>query len=146
MPILTSLLSGLVFGVGLIQGGMTNPATVLGFLDLGHWNPSLALVMAGAIMIGVVAFSEVGKRTVSLIGVTMQMPTRRQIDWRLWLGSLLFGTGWGIGGFCPGPALVALGMGEIKAIVFVAAMLVGMGIKTLITRILRYCQLDRASC
>jgi hypothetical protein len=125
---------------------MTNPATVLGFLDLGHWNPSLALVMAGAIMIGVVAFSEVGKRTVSLIGVTMQMPTRRQIDWRLWLGSLLFGTGWGIGGFCPGPALVALGMGEIKAIVFVAAMLVGMGIKTLITRILRYCQLDRASC
>jgi hypothetical protein len=121
---------------------MTNPATVLGFLDLGHWNPSLALVMAGAITIGVVAFAEAGKRTVSFIGVTMRMPTTRQIDWRLWVGSLLFGIGWGIGGFCPGPGLVALGMGEIKAIVFVAAMLVGMGIKTVFTPILRYCVAD----
>lgn len=129
MPILASLLAGLVFGLGLIVSGMANPAKVLGFLDLaGAWDPSLGLVMGGAIAVGAVAFFAARKRVVSLLGSPMRLPTSRDIDRRLVGGSLLFGIGWGIGGFCPGPGLVALGMGEVKALVFVAAMLAGMGI------------------
>ena len=127
MFILTSLLAGLVFGLGLIVSGMANPAKVLGFLDLGGaWDPSLALVMAGAIAVGFVGFLFAKKRTVSLIGAEMKLPTARQIDRRLVIGSAVFGIGWGIAGLCPGPGLVVLGMGESKAVVFVAAMLVGM--------------------
>lgn len=126
--LLTSLLAGLVFGLGLIVSGMANPAKVLGFLDLaGAWDPSLALVMGGAIGVGVVAFFVADRRTVSLLGAEMKLPSARQIDRRLVIGSTLFGIGWGLGGFCPGPGLVALGMGEVKALVFVAAMLAGMG-------------------
>jgi len=126
--ILTSLLAGLVFGLGLIVSGMANPAKVLGFLDLaGAWDPSLALVMAGAISVGAIAFAVAGRRTTSLIGAEMKLPAARHIDRRLVVGSTLFGMGWGIAGFCPGPGLVALGMGEVKALVFVAAMLAGMG-------------------
>lgn len=129
MRVLTSLLSGLVFGLGLIVSGMANPAKVLGFLDLfGRWDPSLALVMGGAVAVGVLAFALARRRTVSLLGAAMRLPTARQIDRRLVLGSLLFGVGWGIAGFCPGPALVALGMGNDKAMIFVAAMLAGMGL------------------
>lgn len=127
--ILTSLLAGLVFGLGLIVSGMANPAKVLGFLDLaGAWDPSLALVMAGAISVGAIAFAVAGRRTTSLIGAEMKLPAARHIDRRLVVGSTLFGMGWGIAGFCPGPGLVALGMGEVKALVFVAAMLAGMGV------------------
>jgi uncharacterized membrane protein YedE/YeeE len=127
--ILTSLLAGLVFGLGLIVSGMANPAKVLGFLDLaGAWDPSLALVMAGAISVGAIAFAVAGRRTTSLIGAKMKLPAARHIDHRLVVGSTLFGMGWGIAGFCPGPGLVALGMGEVKALVFVAAMLAGMGV------------------
>ena len=129
MLVLTSLLAGLVFGLGLIISGMANPAKVLGFLDLaGGWDPSLALVMAGAIAVGAVAFAVARKRTVSFIGAKMQLPVDRQIDRRLVAGSTLFGIGWGIAGFCPGPVLVALGIGEPKAFVFVVAMLAGMGV------------------
>lgn len=124
---LSALLSGLVFGLGLLVSGMTNPAKVLGFLDLaGAWDPSLALVMAGAILVGFFAFLVAKKRTLSLIGAEMKLPTASAIDSRLLTGSALFGAGWGTAGFCPGPGLVALGMGEAKALVFVAAMLVGM--------------------
>ena len=124
---LSALLSGLVFGLGLIVSGMANPAKVLGFLDLaGAWDPSLTLVMAGAILVGFFAFSIAKKRTTSFIGAEMKLPTASAIDSRLLAGSALFGAGWGIVGFCPGPGLVALGMGEVKALVFVAAMLVGM--------------------
>ena len=124
---LSALLSGLVFGLGLIVSGMANPAKVLGFLDLaGAWDPSLTLVMAGAILVGFFAFSIAKKRTHSFIGAEMKLPTASAIDSRLLAGSALFGAGWGIVGFCPGPGLVALGMGEVKALVFVAAMLVGM--------------------
>ncbi|MDN8614942.1 YeeE/YedE family protein [Variovorax ginsengisoli] len=124
-----SLLAGLVFGLGLIVSGMANPAKVLGFLDLaGHWDPSLAFVMAGAIAVGMVAFMVARRRTVSFLGAEMRLPSARHIDRRLVLGSTLFGIGWGVAGFCPGPALVSLGMGEVKAFVFVAAMLVGMGV------------------
>ena len=127
MTLLTALLSGLVFGFGLILSGMANPAKVIGFLDLaGRWDPSLAFVMAGAIAVGSVAFVIARKRTLSFLGGAMHLPTARDIDRRLVGGSLLFGIGWGLGGFCPGPGLVALGMGEMKALVFVAAMIAGM--------------------
>ncbi len=124
-----SLLAGLVFGLGLIFSGMADPAKVLGFLDLaGAWDPSLAFVMAGAIAVGMVAFIVARRRTVSLLGAEMRLPGARHIDRRLVVGGMLFGVGWGIAGFCPGPGLVALGMGEVKALVFIAAMLAGMGI------------------
>ena len=124
---LSALLSGLVFGLGLIVSGMANPAKVLGFLDLaGEWDPSLALVMAGAIAVGFFAFLIAKNRTRSFIGAEMKLPTASAIDSRLLVGSALFGAGWGVAGFCPGPGLVAVGMGEPKALVFVAAMLTGM--------------------
>ena len=126
---LSALLSGLVFGLGLIVSGMANPAKVLGFLDLaGAWDPSLALVMGGAILVGFFAFLIAKKRTRSFIGAEMKLPTTSSIDSRLLTGSALFGAGWGVAGFCPGPGLVALGMGEPKALVFVGAMLAGMAI------------------
>jgi len=135
MLVIASLLAGLVFGLGLIVSGMANPAKVLGFLNLaGPWDPSLALVMVGAIAVGLVAFHVARKRTTSLLGAAMELPISRQIDRRLVLGSVLFGVGWGTVGFCPGPAIVALGMGEVKAVVFVVAMLFGMGIFELFER------------
>ena len=119
---------GLVFGLGLIVSGMTDPGKVLGFLDLaGLWDPSLALVMGGAVLVVLFAFTVARKRTTRVLGGSMQLPTARQIDRRLALGSIAFGVGWGIAGFCPGPAIVSLGTGEPKAVVFVLAMLVGMG-------------------
>ena len=127
MFVFTSLLAGLVFGLGLIVSGMANPAKVLGFLDLGGaWDPSLALVMGGAIAVGFFGFLIASKRSRSFLGTEMKLPRASHIDRRLVLGSTVFGIGWGIAGFCPGPGLVALGMGEPKALVFVAAMLVGM--------------------
>lgn len=135
MPIVTSLLAGLIFGLGLILSGMADPAKVVGFLDLaGVWDPSLALVMAGAIAVGLVAFTLAKGRARSLLGLDMQLPENTTLDRRLVLGSLLFGIGWGVAGFCPGPALVALGMGELKAAVFVLAMLTGMGAFALLER------------
>lgn len=129
MSVFFALLAGATFGIGLILSGMANPAKVLGFLDLaGTWDPSLAFVMGGAILVGVFAFAFARKRTTSLLGLPMRMPTATGVDRRLVGGSLLFGIGWGIAGFCPGPALVALGMGEQKAVVFVAAMLAGMAL------------------
>jgi uncharacterized protein len=135
MFVFTSLLAGLVFGLGLIVSGMTNPAKVLGFLDLtGAWDPSLALVMAGAIGVSFFAFLIAKNRTRSLIGADMKLPTGRTIDRRLVVGSMLFGMGWGIAGFCPGPGLVSMGMGEVKALIFVAAMLAGMVVFELVER------------
>lgn len=124
---LAALAAGLLFGLGLIVSGMADPAKVLGFLDLaGQWDPSLALVMGGAIAIGLPAFTLARKRQRTLLGEPMQLPTARTIDRRLVLGSLLFGIGWGIAGICPGPALVLLGMASGKGLVFVLAMLAGM--------------------
>jgi uncharacterized protein len=126
---LFALLSGLIFGLGLILSGMANPAKVLGFLDLaGLWNPSLVFVMGGAIAVGVIAFALARKRSASLLGLPMHLLTSREIDKRLVLGGLAFGIGWGLAGICPGPALVLLGAGSIKGLVFVIAMLIGMGI------------------
>lgn len=120
-------LSGLVFGLGLIASGMSNPAKVKGFLDLaGAWDPSLALVMGGAIAVGVIAFAAGKRRERAWSGERMEIPNIRVIDARLIGGGLLFGIGWGIAGFCPGPALVALGSGMDAALIFVPAMLAGM--------------------
>ena len=122
-----AFLAGLVFGIGLLVSGMTDPGKVLGFLDLaGNWDPSLALVMVGAIAVGLVAFALAKQRALSLLGLPMQLPTTRQIDRRLVLGSLTFGIGWGVAGICPGPALVLLGAGVPQGMVFVVAMLGGM--------------------
>ena len=124
---ITEFIAGLVFGLGLILSGMTDPAKVLGFLDLaGAWDPSLALVMGGGIGVGVFAFAVARRRTTAFLGGAMHLPHSRDIDRRLVLGSLVFGAGWGLAGFCPGPALVALGAGHWQALVFVLAMLVGM--------------------
>jgi uncharacterized protein len=135
MMVFTSLLAGLVFGLGLIVSGMANPAKVLGFLDLsGAWDPSLVFVMAGAMAVAAVAFALARRRGLSFMGAAMQLPASRDIDRRLVIGGLMFGIGWGVAGFCPGPGLVALGMGEIKALVFVVAMLAGMGIFEVLER------------
>lgn len=132
---LIAFICGLIFGLGLIISGMANPAKVLGFLDLtGSWDPSLAFVMAGAILIGFFAFLYAGRRNTTLLGKEMKLPMAKHIDRRLVLGSILFGAGWGLAGFCPGPALVALGTGLPKAILFVVAMLAGMGLFELIER------------
>jgi uncharacterized membrane protein YedE/YeeE len=127
MSIVSAFIVGLVFGVGLIVAGMTNPAKVQGFLDLaGNWDPSLAFVMGGAILVGLVAFRFAGKRERSLLGEAMRLPTATAIDRRLVLGGLAFGTGWGLAGFCPGPALASLATGGGKALLFTGAMLAGM--------------------
>ena len=120
---------GVLFGWGLIISGMSNPQKVLGFLDLtGLWDPSLMFVMLGAVMVGLGGFYVVSKRTEAFFGGALHIPSRRDITKPLIIGSLIFGAGWGIAGFCPGPALVALGAGHLKALVFVVAMLVGMEI------------------
>lgn len=126
---------GLLFGLGLILAGMTDPSKVLGFLDLaGLWDPSLAFVMGGAILVSLGAFTLAKKRTTSFLGGAMQLPTSRDIDKRLVTGSLLFGAGWGLAGFCPGPALVSVGTGNPKAVVFVLAMLAGMALFEVLER------------
>lgn len=143
MKTLTALLAGLVFGLGLIVSGMADPAKVLGFLDLaGRWDPSLALVMAGAIAVGAIAFGLAGRRETTLLGEPMRLPPTRPIDTRLVFGSVLFGIGWGVAGLCPGPALVGLGMGLGPAAVFVAAMLAGMGVFEAVERV-RHALLQR---
>ena len=124
-----ALLSGLLFGWGLIAGGMTQPLKVKGFLDLfGAWDPSLGLVMAGAIAVGLIAFRWARGRTTAWSGAAIELPTSTLIDTRLVLGGVLFGAGWGIAGYCPGPALVAAASGSLAALGFVAAMLAGMAL------------------
>jgi uncharacterized membrane protein YedE/YeeE len=110
-----------------MASGMTDPGKVIGFLDLfGAWDPSLALVMGGAVVVGFFAFAFAKKRTTTFLGGVLRFPTTTQMDKPLVIGSLLFGAGWGLGGFCPGPALVSMADGQSKAMLFVAAMLVGM--------------------
>ena len=129
MQIFTALLAGLIFGLGLILSGMANPAKVLGFLDLaGAWDPSLMFVMGGAIGVAFVGFAAAARRKLTPSGQPISLPTASRIDRPLVIGALLFGTGWGIAGFCPGPALVGVGMLEPKALLFVLAMLAGMAL------------------
>ena len=124
---LTALLAGLIFGFGLLLAGMANPAKVLAFLDVtGTWDPSLALVMAGAIVVAAIPLNWARKRTHSLLGAPIQLPSKRTLDARLVGGSLLFGVGWGLAGLCPGPAVALLATGRWQVLLFVTAMLVGM--------------------
>ncbi len=126
---LSSFIVGLIFGSGLILAGMSDPSKVIGFLDLaGQWDPSLAFVMGGAILVGVVAFRFAHQRSTNFLGGAMRLPKKSDIDLRLVGGSLVFGIGWGMAGFCPGPALTALGTGNTKAMIFVAAMVAGMAL------------------
>jgi len=122
-----SFAAGLVFGIGLLLSGMSDPGKVIGFLDLaGSWDPSLAFVMAGAILVGFFAFRAARRRSSDFFGGAMRLPAAGDIDARLVLGSLAFGVGWGLAGYCPGPALVSLGSGQDAAAWFVLAMLGGM--------------------
>lgn len=136
MQIIMALIVGLLFGIGLIVSGMTDPSKVIGFLDLaGRWDPSLGLVMAGAIVVGLLAFPLASGRERSLLGNAMRLPSSTQIDRRLVLGGLAFGAGWGLAGYCPGPALASLASGGVKPLIFSAAMLAGMAIFELVERL-----------
>ena len=135
---ISEFLVGLLFGLALMLSGMTDPGKVLGFLDLaGAWDPSLALVMGGAIAVGVGAFALAKRRTVAFFGGALQWPESDAIDKRLVLGSLVFGAGWGLAGFCPGPAVVSMAAGHAKAAMFVVAMLAGMVVFQLADRLLQ---------
>jgi len=134
--LLFALLSGAIFGLGLMIAGMANPAKVVAFLDItGQWDPSLALVMVGAIAVAAPAFLWARRRQHALLGEEMQIPTNRRLDSRLLIGSALFGIGWGMAGICPGPAWVLAGAGSLAGVQFVVAMLVGMALyETMILR------------
>ena len=132
---ISEFVAGFLFGIGLIVSRMIDPGKVLGFLDLaGSWDPSLAFVMGGAILVGFFAFLIAKKRAVTFLGGALQLPKATTIDKRLVIGSLIFGIGWGLAGFCPGPALVTMAMGQSKALVFVVAMLAGMAIFEVLER------------
>lgn len=127
MPIIIALISGLLFGLGLIIAGMGNPAKILAFLDItGHWDPSLLVTMAVAMVISAIAFWLTKHYQVSALNCPMQIPTNKNIDKKLIIGSVFFGLGWGLAGICPGPALLLTGMGLVKGGLFTFAMVVGM--------------------
>lgn len=126
-------IAGLVFGLGLLLGGMADPEKVLAFLDVaGPWDPSLALVMCGAIAVGAIAFRVAAGRRETLIGLPLRLPERTAIDGRLVLGAVLFGIGWGLSGICPGPALVSIAAGQWGVVPFLLAMLAGLAIGNVI--------------
>lgn len=127
---IAALVCGLIFGLGLILSGMGSPTKVQNFLDFfGQWDPSLGFVMGGAIAVGLVAFTWAKQRKTALLGVPMQLPTSTAIDSKMLTGSTLFGIGWGLAGFCPGPALMNLSTLKPEVWLFVAAMLAGMGVQ-----------------
>ena len=127
MSVVLAAASGALFGVGLLISGMTKPSKVVGFLDvLGAWDPSLAFVIGGAVAVYAVLFRLTRGRREPWFDVKFHLPTRSDIDLPLIAGAALFGVGWGLGGLCPGPGLVAAASGSLPAIAFVAAMLVGM--------------------
>jgi uncharacterized membrane protein YedE/YeeE len=129
MPMLTAFIAGLLFGSGLILSGMSNPAKVLAFLDVaGRWDPSLLFVMVGAILVAAIAFRVGGARARTVFGGHIHVPGAGHVDARLVLGSVVFGVGWGLVGYCPGPALTSLGVGGWPTLLFVAAMIAGMAV------------------
>ncbi len=131
----SALGAGMLFGVGLAIAGMTKPSKVVGFLDLfGSWDPSLAFVMVGAITVHLIAHRLVLRRSSPLFDVKFHLPTRKDIDRRLVLGAAVFGVGWGLGGFCPGPGIVSAGSGALGALVFVVGMTIGMLIEGAVAR------------
>lgn len=135
MANLVAMLSGLLFAVGLGIAGMTQPSKVIGFLDVaGDWDPSLAFVMGGAIVVYMPLLRLVKSRGRAVLAPRLSLPTRKDLDARLLLGAALFGVGWGLAGYCPGPAIVSLTTLGGPALVFGAAMLGGMGLHALYER------------
>jgi uncharacterized membrane protein YedE/YeeE len=135
MTAIYALVAGLVFGTGLIVSGMSNPAKVLAFLDLaGRWDPSLAVVMATSIAVAALGYAIANRRGTTLLGGTLSLPTTRDIDRPLVVGALVFGAGWGLAGMCPGPGVVLVGAGRAQGVVFVVAMIAGMGLFELAQR------------
>lgn len=135
--ILAAFLSALMFGVGLGVAGMTLPSKVIGFLDVtGNWDPSLAFVMIGAIAVHSVFYRLITKRESPILTTNFQIPTKRQIDPKLILGSLIFGAGWGLGGFCPGPAIVAAVSGELSVLVFLVSMIAGVYLHQFVNKLI----------
>jgi uncharacterized membrane protein YedE/YeeE len=129
MQIMTAFVTGLIFGLGLILSEMTNPAKIIGFLDIfGNWDPSLVLVMLGAITVSAVSFKLTKSRQQSFFGQQIKLPNSSNIDHKLITGSLIFGVGWGLAGYCPGPALTSVLLGGYQPLVFVISMLIGMGV------------------
>lgn len=127
MSFLVNLLIGLIFGAGLVISGMIDPAKVTNFLDLfGSWDPSLAFVMGGAVVVAFFGYRVVLSRPAPLVGGNFHLPTSTAIDSRLVVGPAIFGLGWGLSGFCPGPALTGLGLNQAGTLAFVPAMLIGM--------------------
>lgn len=127
MSFLVNLLLGLLFGVGLVVSGMSDPAKVLNFLDVfGTWDASLAVVMGGTVIVTFVGYRLVMARGRPVVGDAFHLPTATDVDMPLIAGSAIFGIGWGLGGFCPGPALTAIGLAETGTLVFVPAMFLGM--------------------
>ena len=127
--LISQYLIGVLFGFGLMISGMSNPQKILNFLDItGPWDPSLLFVMLGAVLVGLCGFYVVSKRAQSFFGGTLHLPAKKEVTSPLVIGSLIFGAGWGLAGFCPGPAIVALGVGHLKALVFILGMLAGMEI------------------
>ncbi len=121
-----TLAAGLVFGLGLVISGMSNPAKVIGFLNVaGPWDPTLLLVMGGALAVTIPGFRLLRKRPRPLFSERFEIPSRKDLDARLIAGAALFGLGWGIGGFCPGPAITALATARLDVVLFVAAMIGG---------------------
>jgi uncharacterized membrane protein YedE/YeeE len=126
IPRIAAVLAGLVLGLGLVIAGMTNPAKVTAFLDVGgRWDPSLALVMAGAIGVHFVLLRRILRRARPLFARSFELPRRTAVDARLILGAAIFGVGWGLGGVCPGPGIVDAASGSAYALVFTAAMAIG---------------------
>lgn len=130
--------TGVLFAVGLVISGMTQPSKVVGFLDFfGDWDPSLAFVMGGAVLINALLYRLVAKRNRPLLGAKFHLPTREDIDWRLVVGGGLFGVGWGLAGYCPGPGITAVASLQSPAVIFVGAMAVGMLSYSLFDRVLK---------
>ncbi|MDQ6437039.1 YeeE/YedE family protein [Mesorhizobium sp. LHD-90] len=134
MSLIVNVLLGLLFGIGLVVSGMSDPDKVLNFLDLaGTWDPSLAFVMGGGVLVAFIGYRVVLRRDRPLMADGFKVPTKTAIDGRLLGGAAVFGIGWGLGGFCPGPALTALGLGQPGALVFLAAMFIGFWIARLVS-------------
>jgi uncharacterized membrane protein YedE/YeeE len=126
---MTAFVTGLIFGLGLILSEMTNPAKIIGFLDIfGNWDPSLVLVMLGAITVTAVSFKLTKSRQQSFFGQQIKLPNSSNIDHKLITGSLIFGVGWGLAGYCPGPALTSVLLGGYQPLIFAISMLIGMGV------------------
>lgn len=136
MQIMIAFVTGLIFGLGLILSGMTNPAKIIGFLDIfGDWDPALALVMIGALIVSATSFQLIKKNKKTYFGQQLNLPANNKIDHKLIIGSLIFGIGWGLAGYCPGPALVSVMHGGYQPVIFVLSMLAGMGIFEIINQI-----------